>query len=75
MRTKFFIVLGLLLASFHVFAEFSIADLKWVNSVGSNEVPLGKVVYDIKDYGAISDHKTLNTKAIQATIDDCEKSG
>ncbi len=32
-------------------------------------------MYNILDYGAVSDGKTLNSKAIQAAIDDCHKNG
>jgi len=31
--------------------------------------------YNIAEYGAVADGKTLNTKAIQAAIDDCFKAG
>ena len=33
------------------------------------------MVFNISDYGAVSDGKTLNTKAIQETIDACHASG
>lgn len=32
-------------------------------------------MYNILDYGAIADGKTLNTKAIQKAIDDCHANG
>ncbi len=31
--------------------------------------------YNIRDYGAISDGKTINTQAIQKALDDCNKNG
>jgi polygalacturonase len=34
-----------------------------------------KKTYNIAEHGAIGDGKTLNTKAIQAVIDDCAKNG
>lgn len=33
------------------------------------------MVYNIKDYGAVADGKTLNTAAIQRTIDACFENG
>lgn len=32
-------------------------------------------IYNIDEFGAIGDNKTLNTKAIQAAIDECHKNG
>lgn len=33
------------------------------------------MIYDIKNFGAVADGKTLNTKAIQAAIDACTEAG
>ena len=32
-------------------------------------------IFDIRDFGAIGDNKTLNTVAIQLAIDECHKNG
>src|SRR5437762_9805909 len=37
----------------------------------SNDKPAGAGMYNIRDYGATGDGKTLNTLAIQKAIDDC----
>ena len=33
------------------------------------------MIYNIKDFGAVGDGKTLNTKSIQKAIDECTKNG
>ena len=33
------------------------------------------VEFDIRNYGAVADGTTVNTKAIQAAIDDCASNG
>ena len=33
------------------------------------------MIYNIKDYGAVGDGRTLNTQVIQNTIDECAKNG
>ena len=32
-------------------------------------------IYNIKDFGAVADGKTLNTKAVQSAVDFCHKNG
>jgi polygalacturonase len=34
-----------------------------------------QTVWNVKDYGALDDNKTINTEAIQKTIDECNKAG
>ncbi|WP_245949214.1 glycoside hydrolase family 28 protein [Lutibacter citreus] len=34
-----------------------------------------QTVWNVKDYGAVDDNKTINTQAIQNAIDECSKSG
>jgi hypothetical protein len=41
----------------------------------SQSTNISHKTYYITDYGAIGDGKTLNTAAIQRTVDDCHKSG
>ena len=50
-------------------------ELKWVNEVGAKSMPERKYVFNANKYGARNDGSTLNTKAIQAAIDDCCKKG
>jgi polygalacturonase len=50
-------------------------ELKWTNDVGARRIPKKNKVYNVNDYGALSDGKTLNTIAIQAAIDACSKKG
>lgn len=70
------LALFLLLFSFHLSAEtLGKNDLGWVKSVGARKAPNGQKVYYVHDYGALGDGETLNTKAIQATIDACAANG
>jgi len=47
----------------------------WTKKVGAKSTPFNKTVYYVNNYGAIPDGKTINTKAIQNTIDACSKNG
>jgi hypothetical protein len=47
--------------------------LIWIFTVGS--VLGAETVYDVRDYGAKADGKTLCTKAIQRAIDECAGDG
>ncbi|AKD05936.1 glycoside hydrolase family 28 protein [Pontibacter korlensis] len=49
--------------------------LDWVQAVGAKKMPTSKTVFEVTKYGAVNDGKTLNTKAIQATIDACAAKG
>ncbi|AXP80149.1 Exo-poly-alpha-D-galacturonosidase precursor [Mariniflexile rhizosphaerae] len=47
----------------------------WVDKVGANTFSISNKTYFVNDFGAINDGKTLNTEAIQKTIDACAKNG
>ncbi len=57
----------------HIMAETF--DLSWANNVGARTAPTNTQSYNVSDYGAVSDGITLNTSAIQQTIDDCASKG
>jgi len=44
-------------------------------TVAGAESPATQGTFDVRNYGAVGDAKTLDTKAIQAAIDACHKSG
>lgn len=47
----------------------------WVSKVGSKNINFKTDIYNVNKYGAVNDGKTLNTKAIQKTIDACAAKG
>ena len=48
---------------------------QWTKQVGAKTMPEKTEVYNVADYGAVGDGKTLDTKAIQAAIDACASKG
>lgn len=48
---------------------------EWVNNVGAKLSNFKKGTFFVNDFGAVSDGETLNTEAIQNTIDACAKAG
>ncbi len=47
----------------------------WTHKVGAKPTPFKKTIFYVNQFGAIADGKTLNTEAIQKTIDACAKNG
>ena len=47
----------------------------WVSKVGAKYFSVSDNVYYVNDFGAVNDGVTLNTTAIQKTIDECSKNG
>lgn len=47
----------------------------WVKAVGAKSFPSSQKTFYVNDFGAISDTITVNTKAIQKTIDECAAKG
>ncbi|SCD19749.1 Exo-poly-alpha-D-galacturonosidase [Proteiniphilum saccharofermentans] len=72
---KTLIILCSLCIPAFVFAGFRISELTWVNDVGARTGPSGTRVFNVSSFGAVADGNTLNTKAIQAAIDACERAG
>jgi len=48
---------------------------EWVKKVGARKIPSKTNIFSVNSYGAVSDGKTLNSKAIQRAIDACAKAG
>ncbi len=67
------IILLMLLASFNTWAQ--LPNLPWAKQVGAKKFPVSKKIFYVNSFGAKSDTVTLNTRAIQKTIDACAKAG
>jgi len=50
-------------------------NLQWINKVGAQKMPEREDVFNVADYGAVNDGKTLSTRAIKAAIDACAAKG
>lgn len=72
--TKALLLLFTFFAS-HFFAFAQESDLKWVKDVGAKSATTSTKTYNVSDYGAIADGRTLNTASIQKTIDECSTHG
>lgn len=71
-------MLPILLVLLVVFSSAALAQnakLDWVNKVGAKSFPTGNKIFYVNNFGAINDTVTVNTKAIQKTIDECAANG
>ena len=75
MNTKRLLIIALLILPISLFAGFDITDLAWAKDVGARSEPEGKQTFNVRSFGAVADGTTMNTKAIQATIDACADAG
>ena len=75
MKIKRLLVIALLTFPLAVNAGFDIKGLTWAKDVGARSEPQGKKRFNVASFGAIADGTTMNTKAIQAAIDACSKTG
>jgi polygalacturonase len=52
------------------------SDMSWTSKVGARTFPSSQKIFSVNKYGAVANDTTkVITKAIQAAIDDCAKSG
>lgn len=68
-------LLAVCISSVNISAKPSKPDFNWAKNVGARTVPNKEQIYNVSDYGAVADGITLNTKAIQKTIDECSSKG
>lgn len=68
-------LLAVCISSVNISAKPSKPDFNWVKNVGARTVPNKEQIYNVSDYGAVADGISLNTKAIQKTIDECSSKG
>ena len=55
--------------------QVSAADPSWAAKVGVRKLKIKKHVFNVRDFGAVNDGKTLATESIQKAIDACSKKG
>lgn len=48
---------------------------EWMDGIGSKQVPPSEKIYNVSEFGAVSDTAILSTKAIQSAIDLCSSKG
>lgn len=58
-----------------IVSDEQIPDIPWAEKTGAKKVPKKKKVFNMAEWGAKNDGRTLNTKAIQSAIDACSSRG
>lgn len=66
--------LGILFLS-HAPVKAQQEDPAWTKQVGARAFPAGERIFKVNDYGAAGGGATIDTRTIQAAIDDCSSKG
>lgn len=75
LRYFFIISLALLFSCKSNTIVNGIPDFDWISEAGAKSEPANEKVYNVADFGAVSDTSVFSTKAIQKAIDKCSENG